>query len=851
MDTKKIDFEQANRIAVSVITKILPGGRILGHDYVVRSPLRQDNTPGSFRVNLKHGYYKDFATNDAGDLVDLYAKINNLSNIDAAKQLLGDTEVTIETKKFIENFEGDIVIPVEEQFFNDFDFEHFQHGTPSIVYKYNDIAGNLLFVVARYDKKTGSGGKAIIPWTLRRFETKRIAWKAKGYPSPRPLYNLYTLGNNPSLPVVIVEGEKCVDSLQKILSEYVVVSWQGGSQAVDKTDFSPLFGRTVFLWADNDEPGQIAMEKIATILQNKSMYKFCKIPLDKPQGWDAADAVESGIKKEDILQIINPQTPELARPYRTLGHDHGTYYVFPKGASQIIPISGGALGKKTFMMIAPLSYWETEFPGKSGVEWDVAADSFIRECERKGSFDPTRVRGRGCWIDAERIIIHLGDKLQVNGVSVGLDDINTRYIYETRPNTEFPEYNPASMEECQKLYKIFNLLRWENNVMASLIAGWVFLAPICGVLEWRPHGWITGPAGAGKSWVLNKIIHPLLGDLIVYALGGSSSAGIVQRLQSDAIPVIIEEAEGDTIKQKFQIEDILTVARQSSSESGANIFKGTQHGKSLSYALRSMFLFNSISVGVKHHADDTRVTIFALKEDKRMDKNYKFQELSRLVYTLITDDFCRRVRARAVKMVPVIKQNARLFSKVTGEILNNQRAGDQLGTLLAGCYSLINDEKATEEQCKAFIMTFDLTEPAQSKDVKDEVLCLQEILGHQLKITSLTNKIYEVTLGELIEIAVYQKLEEAIGFDDAIAILRRTGVIIDFKHDRVVFAYSSKVIKKILNDTAWRDNYGMILRRLPTAIYERNQMDFTPGVRDKYVSLSADYIFKGIEDDMV
>ena len=534
-----------------------------------------------------------------------------------------------------------------------------------------------------------------------------------------------------------------------------------------------------------------------------------------------------------------------------MGHDHGTYYVFPKGASQIIPISGGALGKKTFMMIAPLSYWETEFPGKSGVEWDVAADSFIRECERKGSFDPTRVRGRGCWIDAERIIIHLGDKLQVNGVSVGLDDINTRYIYETRPNTEFPEYNPASMEECQKLYKIFNLLRWENNVMASLIAGWVFLAPICGVLEWRPHGWITGPAGAGKSWVLNKIIHPLLGDLIVYALGGSSSAGIVQRLQSDAIPVIIEEAEGDTIKQKFQIEDILTVARQSSSESGANIFKGTQHGKSLSYALRSMFLFNSISVGVKHHADDTRVTIFALKEDKRMDKNYKFQELSRLVYTLITDDFCRRVRARAVKMVPVIKQNARLFSKVTGEILNNQRAGDQLGTLLAGCYSLINDEKATEEQCKAFIMTFDLTEPAQSKDVKDEVLCLQEILGHQLKITSLTNKIYEVTLGELIEIAVYQKLEEAIGFDDAIAILRRTGVIIDFKHDRVVFAYSSKVIKKILNDTAWRDNYGMILRRLPTAIYERNQMDFTPGVRDKYVSLSADYIFKGIEDDMV
>jgi putative DNA primase/helicase len=188
---------------------------------------------------------------------------------------------------------------------------------------------------------------------------------------------------------------------------------------------------------------------------------------------------------------------------------------------------------------------------------------------------------------------------------------------------------------------------------------------------------------------------------------------------------------------------------------------------------------------------------------------------------------------------------------VTGEILNNQRAGDQLGTLLAGCYSLINDQQVSEEECKTFIMSFDLSEPAQSKDTKDEVLCLQEILGHQLKITSLTNKIYEVTLGELIEISVYQKLEEAISFDDAIAILRRTGVVIDYKHDRVIFAYSSKVIKKILADTPWKDSYGMMLKRLPSAIYERQQMDFTPGIRDKYVSLSADFIFKGIEDDVV
>ena len=83
---KKIDFEHANRIAASMIQRILPGGRIFGHDYVVRSPLRPDNNPGSFRVNLKYSYYKDFATGEAGDLVDLYSKMNNLSQLESAKQ---------------------------------------------------------------------------------------------------------------------------------------------------------------------------------------------------------------------------------------------------------------------------------------------------------------------------------------------------------------------------------------------------------------------------------------------------------------------------------------------------------------------------------------------------------------------------------------------------------------------------------------------------------------------------------------------------------------------------------------------------------------------------------------------
>lgn len=837
---KKIDFEHANRIAASMIQRILPGGRIFGHDYVVRSPLRADNNPGSFRVNLKYSYYKDFATGEAGDLVDLYSKMNNLSQLESAKQILGDT--TPEINKIISTVstDGELVVPVPEEFMQ-FTFEHFQHGIPNEIYKYRDMAGNILFVVCRYDR--ASGGKTIIPWTLRRMETKKVQWKAKGYPDPRPLYNLEKLGNNPNLPVVVVEGEKCVNALQKIFSEYVITTWQGGANAVDKSDLSPLYGRTVFIWGDNDDPGRVAVDKIASALLNKSQTKIVKIPLDKPQGWDAWDAIHTdGMNKQDILNLINPQVPENKKPYRCLGHDHGTYYVFPKGANQVIGIGGGSLGKKTLLMLAPLAYWETEYPSNHGVQWDVATDAFIRECERKGSFDSTRVRGRGCWIDSDRIVLHLGDKLQMNGVAFGLDEINTRYIYETRPSIPFPDNEPASFQESENVFKIFNKLNWENPAMARLISGWVFLAPICGVLEWRPHGWLTGPAGSGKSWVLSKIISPLLGENTVYALGGSSAPGVVQKLQSDSIPILIEEAEQDNFRQKFLIDDLLTVARQSSSESGASIFKGTQVGRSINYSLRSMFLFNSISVGVKHHADESRVTVFSLREDNRPEKVKLFHELSVLVHNVMTEEYCSKVRSRAIKLVPVIRQNAKVFAKVVAEVLSNQRAGDQLGTLLAGCYNLLYDGVATQDDAILFIRQIDLNEAATSKEQKDEETCLNVIMQYQIRTTTSDNRPVDITIGELIFITASQSNGETIRLEDAQNILRRTGILVDVMENRLIIAKSSYVIKRILQNTPWDTNYHRMLKRLPTAKVT-NSIKFTSTARDTGISILLSYLF--------
>jgi hypothetical protein len=66
----------------------LPGGKVIGAEYVVRNPKRDDRRPGSFRINLRTGRWADFATDDrGGDLISLVAWRLDLTQANAARWL--------------------------------------------------------------------------------------------------------------------------------------------------------------------------------------------------------------------------------------------------------------------------------------------------------------------------------------------------------------------------------------------------------------------------------------------------------------------------------------------------------------------------------------------------------------------------------------------------------------------------------------------------------------------------------------------------------------------------------------------------------------------------------------------
>ena len=90
--TGHLDFTRVGAAALanaeSICRRVLPGGKVQGHEYVALNPLRADSRAGSLKVNLRTGRWADFATGDrGGDLTALVASLFDLPQPEAARRL--------------------------------------------------------------------------------------------------------------------------------------------------------------------------------------------------------------------------------------------------------------------------------------------------------------------------------------------------------------------------------------------------------------------------------------------------------------------------------------------------------------------------------------------------------------------------------------------------------------------------------------------------------------------------------------------------------------------------------------------------------------------------------------------
>ena len=103
--------------------------------------------------------------------------------------------------------------------------------------------------------------------TFRPFaRTADGRWRLGAMDEPRPIYRLPDIRElGADDPVVVVEGEKCAIAVSGIGVEATTSS--GGASAARKTDWSPLAGRDVAIFADNDADGRKYARTVTAILQ--------------------------------------------------------------------------------------------------------------------------------------------------------------------------------------------------------------------------------------------------------------------------------------------------------------------------------------------------------------------------------------------------------------------------------------------------------------------------------------------------------------------------------------------------------------------------------------------------------
>ena len=518
---------------------------------------------------------------------------------------------------------------------------------------------------------------------------------------------------------------------------------------------------------------------------------------------------------------IDPEAPAAGStlPFLLLGHDRGTYFYLPRESCQVLSLTAAQHNKNHFFQLADMQWWIDGFADEKGrIDWDSAANHIMRTCMAQGIYDPSRVRGRGAWTDADRVILHLGNRLVIDGASSAITKLpssfRSYYFYENAKAIDGPGSEVLPDNLARSIANIAERFRWETPASAQLLLGWIVLAPVCGALAWRPHIWITGGAGTGKTTILKTFMKPLLGGMFEGATGGTTEAGLRGQLRSDAIPIVFDELEQNEQKDKQIVQNILSLARIASSE-GGKIYKGTATGGSNTFEIRSMFCVSSINVALVQRADLDRFCVLSLRRDET--KRDDWAEFEQEILDACTEENGRLLVARTLKHIPSIRKNARTLATALSRRFG-QRFGDQYGTLLAGAWSLEPDGggELSLEQALQWIDQMDWQSREIDAEDADENKCLNYVLQHLIQVEGGKR----MSVMELIQLArrgvVYALPGRDQASDEIETVLGRYGLRV--MHLELAIANSSTNLQAILKDTPWAGNaYRQALRRVPGA----------------------------------
>jgi hypothetical protein len=329
-----IPFDQIRDVALAQASRLLaewfPHGKVFGREFKVGN--LGGDAGESLSINLTSGKWADFAAGLGGhDLIDLRAAMLHGGDRVPAARELG------EKLGIIVNGHAHAEAPRREQRKADDDWQPIMPPPPGaskpdqreferfdITYDYTDAEDRILFHVRRREAH-GSERKQFVPLTYGALNGKP-GWYSRHPAAPRSLYGLNRLSTMPDATVLLCEGEKAADAAQAMFPDYACITWPGGAKSVEYADLTPLAGRKVIIWPDNDAEGQKAASGLKRLLPLARVLRVddlgggddaADIPApDDPDGW-LADRLPPPLR--GLLSIQVWAERPMPAPDRLLG----------------------------------------------------------------------------------------------------------------------------------------------------------------------------------------------------------------------------------------------------------------------------------------------------------------------------------------------------------------------------------------------------------------------------------------------------------------------------------------------------------------------------------------------------
>lgn len=503
--------------------------------------------------------------------------------------------------------------------------------------------------------------------------------------------------------------------------------------------------------------------------------------------------------------------------FRCLGYENGASFFMSMLSGQMFELNASTMRQNALIHLAPAEWWLRHFPstpdrnGNIRTDWESAVNALVKTTYRVGQYKAENQAGQGAWRDGDQIVFNNGRGLWVEEVGpVSIRNFRGEKNYLSGRFCGMPDFDnplPADSPEAWALLALIENLNWAPETRAVSILnlfGWLAIGPLCGILPWRPHLWLSGERGVGKSWIINNIINPIFGDYGVNVKADSTESGLRNLLNMHAFPLVFDEAEGETIEDRKRMDRIIRLARHSADPGKSVVAQGVPGGRGQrQYAIASTFLMCSITPQLSQAADDTRFGRAHLLQGLN---HYDFiEKLEEPAKRLLTEEFSRRMMARMImngsRMLEVCKVMFNALSSFSLE----RRLVDVYGTYLAGAWVLLcdgvpeNEAKAIEWARNTFNMVDGLvSQAAELSEDKDHVRLFRHLLTTDLKVETNAFGTRTFSVVELIEIATgTYPYEDTISAEEASRGLYRIGIKLGISRNRVIREMPAGAFEKL------------------------------------------------------